>query len=76
MERDAALKVKQRVNQQRANGRFAEHDRRRAVAVAEAVEDIVAQIDADTRPVSERVPEYVLDYDDDGNIIGVKPASS
>ena len=37
--------------------------------------DPAHQIEADTRPLSKRVPEYVLRYDDAGAVAGVTLSS-
>jgi hypothetical protein len=70
--RDDFLKVKQRVNQQRANGRFVDHDRMRDELVANRARELAELVANDQRPITERVPEYVVDCDDDGNYIGLK----
>lgn len=72
--RERALNVKERVAKQRSSGRFTEDDRIRDEQIAEHRRRLEQQIAADDRPISERVPEYVLDYDDSGNVIGIKPA--
>ena len=74
--RDKFVAVQTLINNQRHNGRFADHDERVAAQHADAVRQMVEQIEADQRlPITERVPEYVLRYDDDGNVVGVKPAN-
>ena len=72
--RGRAVRVKSRVAKQRATGRFAKHDQIRDERIADYKRRLEEQIEADQRPVTEMVPEYVLDYDDDDNYIGLKPA--
>ena len=64
-----------RTGRQRKKRGVATPSEDRAALVERARLDLAAKIAADTRPITERVPEYVLDYDDDGNYVGLKRAT-
>jgi hypothetical protein len=68
------IRIKERVNAQRANGKFTTSDRIRDERIADAKLQLQTQVAADDQPITERVPEYALDYDEGGNYVGLKPA--